>query len=145
MDRGLCVSGSIVQGDLDFFLFRIKFVRCFQLPWHFEFIRTIFSPSMCPFRDSWRRGHTRTLTCHVQRSKEWAPLGRTSTSTASRSKAQGERARANGEDPLSSLTMTWINESTWPLGPRLDAKKISNRWIVPLSSYLINIVQSWIN
>jgi hypothetical protein len=29
--------------------------------------------------------------------------------------------------------------------PRLDAEKISNRWIVPLSSYLANIVQSWTN
>jgi hypothetical protein len=30
-------------------------------------------------------------------------------------------------------------------GPRLDAEKISTRWIVPLSSYLTNIVQSWTN
>jgi hypothetical protein len=29
--------------------------------------------------------------------------------------------------------------------PGLDWEKISNRWIVPLSSYLTNIVQSWTN
>jgi hypothetical protein len=31
------------------------------------------------------------------------------------------------------------------VGPRLDTEKISNWWIVPLSSYLTNIVQSGTN